>query len=240
MPDPIFADPRLAQVYDAFDGHRDDLGAYLRIVGELGARHVLDVGCGTGSFAVLLAQHGHQVTGMDPAAASLEIAKSKPGAGTVRWIHGYADALPAMAADAATMTGNVAQVFLTDEEWNATLTDIRAALRPGGHLVFETRRPEDRAWDAWARDPGPLIRVVPGIGEVEQRREVTSVALPYVTFRMIYTFADGSVVTSESRLRFRDRAEIEESLEGNGFKTVSVREAPDRPGREYVFVAERT
>src|SRR5918994_7055110 len=78
VPDPIYAEPQLARAYDSFDGHRGDLDPYLRIVGELGARHVLDVGCGTGSFAAMLAQHGYRVTGIDPAAASLEIAKAKP------------------------------------------------------------------------------------------------------------------------------------------------------------------
>ncbi|MCK9920704.1 class I SAM-dependent methyltransferase [Frankia sp. AgPm24] len=68
MPDALFSHPLLARVYDAFDGNRDDLAAYLMIAGELGAGLVLDVGCGTGSLAVLLAGNGHRVVGIDPAA----------------------------------------------------------------------------------------------------------------------------------------------------------------------------
>ncbi|MDQ3790468.1 MAG: methyltransferase domain-containing protein, partial [Actinomycetota bacterium] len=94
MPDAIFAHPRLAPVYDAFDGPRDDLPAYLAIADELGARHVLDVGCGTGSLAVLLADRGHTVTGVDPAEASLVVARSKDPAGRITWLHGDAMALP--------------------------------------------------------------------------------------------------------------------------------------------------
>ena len=45
VPDAIFSHPRLAAVYDAFDGPRDDLAAYVSIAGELGADRVLDVGC---------------------------------------------------------------------------------------------------------------------------------------------------------------------------------------------------
>jgi hypothetical protein len=37
MPDAIFAHPRLAPLYDAFDGPRDDLPAYLAIARELHA-----------------------------------------------------------------------------------------------------------------------------------------------------------------------------------------------------------
>jgi hypothetical protein len=41
-------------------------------------------------------------------------------------------------------------------------------------------------------------------------------------------------------LRFRDRAEIEDDLAVHGFTTIAVRDAPDRPGREHVFIARRT
>ena len=111
MPDAIFAHPRLAAVYDAFDGHRGDLDSYLALADELSADVVLDVGCGTGSLAVLLAAGGRTVVAVDPAEASLEIAKSKDGAGDVRWMHGDATVLPPLGADLAVMTGNVAQVF---------------------------------------------------------------------------------------------------------------------------------
>jgi 2-polyprenyl-3-methyl-5-hydroxy-6-metoxy-1,4-benzoquinol methylase len=44
--------------YDAFDADRSDLDVYLAIAQELDAGSVLDVGCGTGTFAVLLAREG--------------------------------------------------------------------------------------------------------------------------------------------------------------------------------------
>ena len=239
MPDAIFAHPRLAAVYDAFDGHRDDLDAYLALADELSAGTVLDVGCGTGSLAVLLAASGRTVVAADPAEASLTIAKAKAGAAKVRWIHGDATALPPLSADLAVMAGNVAQVFLTDDEWEQTLRGIGAALRPGGHLAFETRRPEYRAWQEWVADTAPVTLHVPGSGTVEQRREVTQVNLPFVSFRYTYRFDDGAVVTSDSTLRFRSREEAESSLAAHGYRVVEVRDAPDRPGREFVFIAAR-
>ena len=240
MPDAIFAHPRLAAVYDAFDGPRDDLAAYLAIADELGAEHVLDVGCGTGCLAVLLADRGRTVVGVDPAGAPLEIARSKDPGGRITWRHGDATALPALGADLAVMTGNVAQVFLSDDDWARTLRGVRAALRPGGHLVFETRRPERRAWEDWAADTAAVTITVPGTGPVERRLEVTEVALPFVSFRCTYRFlADGTVLTSDSTLRFRDQDEVTASLVACGYRVSSVREAPDRPGREFVFVAER-
>ncbi len=87
---------------------------------------------------------------------------------------------------------------------------ISAALRPRGYLVFETRRPERRAWEEWAADTSPVILDVPGSGQVEQCHEITGVSLPFVSFRNTYTFlADGAVITSDSILRFRSREEVE-------------------------------
>lgn len=236
VPDAKFTHPRLAAVYDTFDADRDDLQAYEKIVAQARAGRVLDVGCGTGSLALRLAAAGVTVTGVDPAPASLAVARAKPGAAAVRWL----TAIPAGELfDMAVMTGNVAQVFLTDDDWAAVLAEIRQVLRPGGWLVFETRRPEYRAWDEWAAEGAPVVRDVPGMGPVEHRFTLTSVRLPLVSFRDTYTFADGEVLVSESTLRFRDRHELDAGLTAAGFRIEQVRQAPDRPGRERVLLCRK-
>ena len=241
VPDAIFAHPRLARVYDAFDGDRDDLAAYLSIAGEIGAERVLDVGCGTGCLAILLAESGRTVMAADPADASLAVARAKDVRARITWVHGDAAALPPFDADLAVMTGNVAQVFLTDEDWAHALQGIHAALRPRGYLVFETRRPDWRAWEKWAAEAGRLVADIPGAGLVEQRNEITDVSLPFVSIRGTYTFrADGAVIVSDSTLRFRSRDEVESSLAAQAYRVLDVRQAPDRPGREFVFIAQRT
>ncbi|NJP97264.1 class I SAM-dependent methyltransferase [Nonomuraea sp. FMUSA5-5] len=240
MADAIFEHPRLAAVYDPLDPDRSDLDVYAAIAEELGAHRVLDVGCGTGTFALLLAGRGIEVTGVDPAGASLDVARAKPGAERVRWIHGYATDVPPLAADLATITGNAAQAIVEPDDWRATLAAVRAALRPGGHLVFETRDPARRAWLGWTKEQTHQVTDVPGVGRVEQWHDVTDVSGPLVTFRTTVVFAsDGEVLTSHSTLRFRERAEVEADLEASGYVVREVRDAPDRPGKEFVFLAER-
>ena len=238
--DPIFADHRLAEVYDPLDPDRSDLDLYVGLVDEFGARTVLDVGCGTGTFACLLARRGVQVTAVDPAAASLEVARGKPGAERVQWVLGDAPSVPPLVVDLVTMTANVAQVFLTDSAWHSTLRAARAALRPGGRLVFESRDPERRAWEEWDRERSYRCTVVPGVGAVESWMEVTEVQDDLVSFRWTFVFAaDGAVRTSDSTLRFRSRDQLEGSIAQAGMVVEGVRDAPDRPGRELVVIAGR-
>jgi len=106
VPDAAFDDSRLVSVYDAVEGDRGDLDHYLAVADEVGARTVLDLGCGTGVLARRFAERGLTVTAVDPAAASLALARTRPNADRVRWILGDARALPPLEVDLATMTGN--------------------------------------------------------------------------------------------------------------------------------------
>ncbi|MFI5662294.1 class I SAM-dependent methyltransferase [Streptomyces sp. NPDC051684] len=240
MADACFAHSRLAAVYDPLDPDRSDLDAYLGIAKEFGARQVLDIGCGTGVFALLLAERGIEVVGVDPAAASLNVARTKPGAEQVRWLDGDATTLPPLRVDLVTMTANVAQAIADPQAWQGTLRGAYEALRPGGHLVFETRDPARRAWEEWTRDLTHQVTDVPGVGPVEKWVQLVEVEGPLVAFDQTYVFAsDGQVLTSRSMLRFRERDEVERDLVAHGFVVTDVREAPDRPGREFVFVARR-
>jgi len=240
MADPIFEHPRLVGIYDALDPDRADLDAYVAVVDEFTARRVLDVGCGTGTFALVLAERDLEVTGVDPAAGSLDVARAKRGAERVSWIHGDATTLPPMQVDLATMTGNVAQAIVDPTDWEGTLRGVYAALRPGGHLVFEARDPARRAWEQWNRAASISTTDIPGVGTVESWVEVTDVRGPLVGFRSTYVFAsDGAILTSDSTLRFRERDEVEAELAAHGYTVEDVRGAPDRPGAEFVFVARR-
>jgi hypothetical protein len=84
------------------------------------------------------------------------------------------------------------------------------------------------------------VAEVDGVGRVESWLELTAVRPPLVSFRTTFVFAaDGQVLTSDSTLRFRERDEVATALRTCGFVVDEVRDAPDRPGRELVFLARR-
>lgn len=240
MPDALFTVTRLARIYDDVDDDRRDLDAYVDMAQELAAGVVLDVGCGTGTLACRLAESGLQVIAVDPAVASVDVARRKRGAHRVAWIVSGVDALPPVEADLVTMTGNVAQVFVGDREWADALAACHAALPAGGCLNFEVRDPAARAWQHWTRARTERRIETGAEGPVRTWVQLTDVALPLVTFETHYCFeADGQTFVSKSTLRFRSRTELERALDRAGFVIDDVRDAADRPGLELVFVARR-
>jgi hypothetical protein len=80
---------------------------------------------------------------VDPAAASLEAARRKPGADAVTWILGTWAAIPDTSYDVAVMTSHVAQFLVDDGEWTRALRDLRRSLVGGGRLVFDSRDPRE-------------------------------------------------------------------------------------------------
>jgi len=197
--DPQFENPRLAEIYDHFDPDRPDLDVYAALVEELGARSSW-----TSDAAPALCLHvgrtGVHVIGVDPAAASLNVARRKPAADQVRWLQADPTVLPPLQVDLVTMTGNVVQVFLTDDEWTATLRSVRLVLRPGGWLVFESRDPSP---SLVGMDPtGVVLANGYSINRtVEAYVDVLDVSGEFVTFRSTYVFdRDEQVLTSDSTL----------------------------------------
>jgi hypothetical protein len=143
------------------------------------------------------------------------------------------------------MTGNVAQVFLDDAAWAATLRAIHAALRPGGYLAFESRNPDDRAWERWTRE-ATYERFDSPHGPMESWLEPVSVGDGRVRFQGHNVFTTtGEVVVVSSELRFRSQAELTDSLRNAGFTVAQVygdwNHGPvTSTSRIMVFVARRT
>lgn len=224
--DAHYTDPLLVSLYDAENSGRDDTDFYLRLAAQLEARTVVDIGCGTGVLAVDLARDGRAVVGVDPAGAMLDVARARPDGDLVTWVEGTADDLvefvPRGSVDLVVMTGHVAQVFLTDDDWAQVLEAAARLLGPGGHLAFETRDPAAAAWERWTPEL-THERVVTDDGSTSTSWvEVTSVDGGLVTFDGHTVLEDGVDRVSTSTLRFRDQREVLDSVERAGFEQVTV------------------
>jgi ubiquinone/menaquinone biosynthesis C-methylase UbiE len=101
---------------------------------------ILDVGCGTGSLALLAARAQPQATvvGLDPDPEVLAVARGKDTQGRVRWLTGMGDAL-VDAVGAESMDAVMSSLVLHQcpvPVKRAVLASMFAVLRPGGRLVI--------------------------------------------------------------------------------------------------------
>ena len=101
---------------------------------------VLDVGCGTGSLALLIkrAQPGAIVTGIDGDSTILASAKAKAAHAHVgiEWTEGRADALPFPDASFERVVSSLVFHHLDRATKLAALREIHRVLAPGGEFHF--------------------------------------------------------------------------------------------------------
>ncbi|MBD0694772.1 class I SAM-dependent methyltransferase [Streptomyces sp. CBMA123] len=240
-----FREPRLVQVYDAECPWSREDDFFLAVVNETPGSRVLDLGCGTGRLALGLIAAGHEVTGVDPARASLEAARAKPSAERVTWIEGTSSILPAGSFDVAVMTSHVAQFFVGDIEWAGALSDLGRSLVPGGRLVFDSRDPQARRWERWNPVDSRRRIMLPDGRAVSAWTEVTAVQGGAVSFTHHYIFPDGERLMSTATLRFRTEELIRSSVEAAGFAIEAIyggwnREPVGVGDGEFLVIARRS
>lgn len=233
-------DPRIVELYDQDNPDGQDHDFYRSLASELGARSILDLGCGTGLLTVTLSGVDRTVMGIDPSETMLDYARKRPFAERVAWVIGTSAQAPADQFDLAIMSGNVAQ-HISDADWRATLHDVRYSLRPGGSLSFESRNPAARAWERWdsgeriSRDTrhGPLVEWM-HVGTDDDR--TVSIEAHNLFSRT------GDEIIDTQTLVFRSRDEIAHDLDDAGFDVSEVYGGWDRASFDehapiMVFVA---
>ncbi|NIA68405.1 class I SAM-dependent methyltransferase [Pelagibius litoralis] len=205
--DRLYRDRELAQFYDLENGWAPDFEYCLQLAKPAGS--VLDLGCGTGQLATRLATNrsagGREVTGVDPAAAMLDIARQRPGGDKVTWRE--ADARTVRLGrqfDLVLLTGHAFQAFLTDSDQQAALATVAAHLAPQGRFIFDTRNPAAGAWRGWVAESSQRSLMHPQLGRVEAWNDANHDAKTgIVTYETHYRIASSErVLSATSKIRF--------------------------------------
>lgn len=105
-------------------------------VAEAKPKVILDLGCGTGSLTIPMAQRtGARVVGIDGDPAILARAAAKPGSEGVEWTEALVDALPLATGEADFVVSSLVFHHLPLETKRAALAEAHRVLKPGGSLI---------------------------------------------------------------------------------------------------------
>jgi SAM-dependent methyltransferase len=230
--------------YEELNPADDDYRFYAALASSAGVSRAVDLGCGTGKLARMLAAAAVSVTGVDPDPEMLRVARSSDPEGCIDWRLGYSDVIDSGSADFAVMSGHVAQVFVEDTAWLDALQNLHRALIPGGMLAFESRNPAARKWEAWTREL-TLRTVETPDGAVEFWHETAAVDLPRVSYdTLTRNLRTGEATVNRDVLAFRDERVLRAALEHSGFAVDHVygdwdRTAPTRASPELIVIARK-
>lgn len=113
---------------------------------------VLDVGCGTGTFAIAFAasRPDAQVTGIDGDPEILARAQAKAGADAVEWSEGLAGELPMADDSVDVVTMSLVLHHLLPAQKREALAEIGRVLKPGGSVHLAD----------WAPPHDPLMSAI--------------------------------------------------------------------------------
>jgi SAM-dependent methyltransferase len=118
---------------------------------------VVDVGCGTGNAALLSAERGASVIGVDPADRLLEVARQEAAARNldVTFTQGEAAALPLPDAEANLVLSVFGVIFAPDPR--AAAAEFARVTKPDGRIVFSAWIPSGPISEA-VRSAGQAVR----------------------------------------------------------------------------------
>jgi ubiquinone/menaquinone biosynthesis C-methylase UbiE len=239
-----YNDPKLVTYYDALNAFGRDSRFFCDLAKHFSASTIIDLGCGTGTLACELAKLGFRVIGIEPASAMLDIAKQKPYSEKISWIQGSSAQMEGLEADLILMTSHVAQLFLKDEEWNSILKATYKALKPGGHIAFDSRNPLTKPWERWTHKLSNKTVTGPD-GMVEIWNHLLEIKENQVSYEIHYMFKkSGEELISINKLVYRSKDETVKSLSNAGFIVKNIYGdwdnspvSPESP--EMIFVGEK-
>jgi 2-polyprenyl-3-methyl-5-hydroxy-6-metoxy-1,4-benzoquinol methylase len=218
---------KISSSYDEMFDFEHDLKAAKQAIAALKKRFAfkkaLDIGCGTGSFTIALAQSGVTATGMDLSALMLAEARRNSIAceQNIDLVYSGMTEMSANIDDSFDLIicmGNTLAHLLNKKELFTMLGSSRELLNPGGHLVLGLLN-YDKILEKQER--------IVGITRNEKHEFIRfyDFEKPYVNFNLLeidWNTATPSYKLASTRLYPYTADELESALKQNGFKDFNI------------------
>lgn len=117
--------------------------SFLKMIGSVKCKKVLDVGCGTGEYAILLAKKGAHVSGIDLSKGMINNAKNNAKQEKLNILFQKADVCLLPFENNIFDKISIARVLghLDDETMNVAAKELMRVLKPGGEIIITMIHP---------------------------------------------------------------------------------------------------
>lgn len=162
--------------------------------------HVLEIGCGTGSTALLLSPHVRDYVGTDISSGMVDIARAKAKADAVQNLH-----FEVAAAQDATKVDGVFDVVLGFNIFHLTestehcIADIHRILPVGGHFISKTPCLWDRAFGLKRYPIRAILPLMQLIGKAPPVQFMTQIELEGMITSAGFAIVESGNFPTESR-----------------------------------------
>jgi ubiquinone/menaquinone biosynthesis C-methylase UbiE len=154
---------RFLDTFDTFDAIRAYRNRTIDRFVQAQSRNCLDIGCGTGTFAIEFAKRAHSatsITGVDISNTMIEVASRRASREGVDVTFTPADARNLPFEDASFDATRVERVFMYLEDVHHAASELVRVTKPGGLVVATDTDLETSFWDAPGIDPSVVRRFI--------------------------------------------------------------------------------
>jgi SAM-dependent methyltransferase len=236
--DPVYDNPYIAELYDELETQTSDIDMIRRCIGAMGPLKILEPFCGAGRILIPLALDGHEVVGMDVAAAMLSRARMKTAELDAR----IQDRITLYTADVVNSTwprsfdlvvlaGNCLYELATPEEQLKVIHNAAGSLNRGGWLYADNDHMEgelDPSWREMGVQPGFPTGICSDGTRLESTRETVWHDVPKRLVRFVKRTKIIRPDGKEEILEFVQqkhpvsKGEVQDWLEENRFSIVQL------------------
>lgn len=191
-------------------------------VGDLKAKHILDIGCATGELAFRLAENGTKVTGIDLNEDLLKQARSKKNLPNLQFQTGnmleLATDFQLEQFDAILCFGNTLVHLPEKKQIQKMLDGVFNTLKPGGHFLMQILN-----YDYILKEQLSELPLI----ETENIKFIRNYKFekdsPIIRFQTdLFLKSEDKIVANETTLLALESKELDEMLQNSGFSEIKL------------------
>ncbi len=188
---------------------------------------LLDIGCGAGLYSHALAEQGYRVTGVDISEEFLSFARSRvPSELSCRYVARSMFDLGICGDFDVALVTQGPSLHLTSSDLQILLSQLRSALRSGGHFLCQFSIAPSEFGSALPTTQETLLPIeLPLLGKPLKAYLLRELTFPREGERVnhrLFLYPDGQILQWWTRFPLQERKSLVNTIEQSGFRVIGI------------------